>query len=65
MVYANDQWVQLPTRDLYDTQVMAMAINAARDMYEKGQQEMKDFQKAYGDFLTQLRCINHKLDKLA
>lgn len=52
MVYANDQWIQLPTRDLYDTQVMAMAINAARDMYEKGQQEMKDFQKAYGDFLT-------------
>jgi hypothetical protein len=37
MVYANDQWIQLPTRDLYDTQVMAMAINAARDMYEKGQ----------------------------
>lgn len=52
MVYANDQWIQLPTRDLYDTQVMAMAINAARDMYEKGQQEMKDFQKTYGDFLT-------------
>ena len=52
MVYANDQWIQLPTRDLYDTQIMAMAINAARDMYEKGQQEMKDFQKAYGDFLT-------------
>lgn len=52
MVYANDQWIQLPTRDLYDTQIMAMAINAARDMYEKGQQEMKEFQKAYGDFLT-------------
>lgn len=52
MVYANDQWIQLPTRDLYDTQIMAMAINAARDMYEKGQQEMKDFQKTYGDFLT-------------
>lgn len=52
MVYANDQWIQLPTRDLYDTQIMAMAINAAKDMYEKGQQEMKDFQKTYGDFLT-------------
>lgn len=52
MVYAYDQWVQLPVRDLYDTQVMAMAINAARDMYEKGQQEMKDFKKDYGDFIT-------------
>lgn len=52
MVYAYDQWAQLPVRDLYDSQIMAMAINAAKDMYEKGQQEMKDFQKAYGDFLT-------------
>lgn len=52
MVYAYDNWVQLPTRDLYDTQVMAMAINAAKDMYEKGQQEMKDFRKEYGDFMT-------------
>lgn len=52
MVYANDQWVQLPTRDLYDSQIMAMAINAAKDMYEKGQQEMKDFTKLYGDFYS-------------
>lgn len=52
MVYAYDQWAQLPVRDLYDSQVMAMAINAAKDMYEKGQQEMKDFQKLYGDFMT-------------
>lgn len=52
MVYANDQWVQLPTKDLYDTQMMAIAINAAKDMYEKGQQEMKDFNKLYGDFYT-------------
>lgn len=52
MVYAGDQWIQLPTKDLYDTQVMAMAINAARDMYEKGQQQIKDFNTTYGDFLT-------------
>ena len=52
MVYANDQWVQLPVRDLYDSQIMAMAINAAKDMYEKGLQEMKDFNKEYGDFMT-------------
>jgi len=32
--------------------MMAIAINAAKDMYEKGQQEMKDFKKEYGDFLT-------------
>ena len=52
MVYANDQWVQLPTKDLYDTQMMAMAINAARDMYEKGQKQLDDFNTKYGDFMT-------------
>ena len=52
MVYAYDQWAQLPVRDLYDSQMMAMAINAAKDMYEKGYQEMKDFKKEYGDFMT-------------
>jgi len=28
--------MQMPVKDLYDTQIMAMAINAAKDMYEKG-----------------------------
>ena len=54
--YAYDNWVQLPTRDLYDTQVMAMAINAARDMYEKGEQRIKDFNTAYGDFITPIQA---------
>lgn len=52
MIYQYDQALQLPTVDLYDTQLMAMALNAAKDMYEKGEQQIKDFQKAYGDFLT-------------
>ena len=52
MTYAYDNWIQLPTRDLYDTQVMAMAINAARDMYEKGEQRIKDFNTTYGDFMS-------------
>lgn len=52
MIYQYDQALQLPTVDLYDTQMMAMALNAAKDMYERGEQQIKDFQKAYGDFLT-------------
>lgn len=52
MVYAYDNWVQLPTKDIYDTQMMAMAINAAKDMYNEGQQQMKDFQTEYGNFIT-------------
>lgn len=52
MVYAYDNWAQLPTKDIYDTQMMAMAVNAAKDMYEKGQQDIKDFNKEYGDFIS-------------
>ena len=54
--YAYDNWIQLPTRDLYDTQIMAMAINAAKDMYEKGEQRIKDFNTAYGDFVTPIQA---------
>lgn len=55
MVYSRDQWIQLPVRDLYDSQVMLASINAARDMYEKGQQQVKDFQKDYGDFYSPIQ----------
>lgn len=55
MVYSRDQWIQLPVRDLYDSQIMLASINAARDMYEKGQQQVKDFQKDYGDFYSPIQ----------
>lgn len=52
MVYAYDQEVQLPIMSLYDTQMMLSQISAAKDMYEKAAQEMKDFKKEYGDFYS-------------
>lgn len=52
MTYAYDNYIQLPTVDLYDTNMMAMAINAAKDMYDRGQQQIKDFYKEYGDFMS-------------
>lgn len=55
MVYAGDQWVQLPVRDLYNTQVMAMAINAARDMYNRGEKKLDDFYEKYGDFTSPIQ----------
>lgn len=55
MIYANDQWIQLPTVDLYDTQMMLASVQAARDMYEKGQQQIKDFNDKYGDFMTPIQ----------
>lgn len=52
MVYAYDQWAPMPVKDLYDTQIMALAINVAKDMYDKGEQAIKDFRKEYGDFYS-------------
>ena len=52
MTYAYDDYVQMPTKDLYDTTVMKMAIEAAKDMYDKGQAQMENFYKTYGDFMS-------------
>lgn len=52
MTYAYDDWVQLPTKDLYDTAIMKMAIEAAKDMYDKGEAQMENFYKTYGDFMS-------------
>lgn len=52
MIYAKDQWIQMPVKDLYDSQIMMASINAAKDMYEKGLQEMKDFKKEYDNFIS-------------
>lgn len=52
MIYAGDQWIQYPVKDLYDTQIMAMSIAAAKDMYDKGQKRLDDFYDKYGDFMS-------------
>lgn len=55
MVFAGDQWLQMPVRDLYDTQMMAMSIQAAKDMYDKGQKRIDDFYEKYGDFTSPIQ----------
>lgn len=55
MVYAYDKWEGLPVMQLYDTDIMKMSIAAAKDMYEKGQQQIKDFSTTYGDFVTPIQ----------
>lgn len=52
MIYQYDQALPLPTKDLYDTQVMQMAIAAAKDMYDRGEKRIQDFYDKYGDFYT-------------
>ena len=55
MIYARDQFVQLPVKDIYDSQIMMASINAAKDMYEKGVGQIKDFNKQYGDFFSPIQ----------
>ena len=52
MIYQYDQALPLPTKDLYDTQVMQMAVAAAKDMYEKGEKRIDDFYNKYEDFYS-------------
>ena len=52
MVYAYDRNIQMPTKDLYDTQIMAMAVAAAKDEYEKAEKRLDDLNKLYGDFYS-------------
>lgn len=52
MVYANDEWVQMPVMQLYDTGLMQQAINNARYMYEKAEKRMDDFYEKYGEFMS-------------
>ena len=52
MTYAYDDYIQFPTRDLYDSAIMKMAIDAARDMYNRGEAQLKEFYKDYGDFTS-------------
>lgn len=52
MIYQFDQALPMPTKDLYDTAVMQMAITAAKDMYDRGEKRINDFYEKYGDFYS-------------
>lgn len=55
MIYAYDQWAQMPTKDIYDTYMMAMAINAAKDKYDERKKDLKDFEDKYADFYSPIQ----------
>lgn len=44
--------VEMPSMGIYNTDLMKMYIAGVKDQYEKGQEEMKDFMKLYGDFYS-------------
>ena len=46
--------IEMPSMGIYNTDLMKMYIAGVKDQYEKGQEEMKDFMKAYGDFYSDI-----------
>lgn len=54
MIYSYDKAIQMPVVDLYDTRMMAMALNAAKEEYTDAKKRMDAFYDKYGDFYTPL-----------
>lgn len=52
MTYGYEDPAIFPVVDLYDSNMINMYINAAREQYNQNRQEMKEFQKLYGDFYS-------------
>lgn len=52
MIYGQDEPMLFPIADLYDSGMMQMYINAAREQYNQNREDMKEFQKTYGDFFS-------------
>lgn len=50
MIYAGDTYTPLPTKELYNTQMMMASIAAAKDMYDKTEKQLDEFFKTYNDF---------------
>lgn len=52
MIYGQDEPMLFPVADLYDSNMMQMYINAAREQYNQNREDMKEFSKLYGDFTS-------------
>lgn len=53
MIYGYEQPVQMPSMGVYDTDLIKSYIAGVREQYNQAQQDMKDFTKLYGDFVSQ------------
>jgi len=58
MIYAGDEYVPLPTKDLYDTQMMMAAISAVKDRYDKAVEQLDKYNEKYSDFSSPIEGAN-------
>ena len=52
MILGYEEPVQMPTMDIYSTDLMKMYIAAVKDQYDTAKEEYKDFLKSYQDFYS-------------
>ena len=58
MILGYEEPVQMPTMDIYSTDLMKMYIEGVREQYKEGLDEYKDFMKQYQDFYSSLPGAN-------
>ena len=64
MIYAGDTYTPLPTKELYNTQMMMASIAAAKDMYEKTEKQLDEFFKTYNDFRSPVQGAQEEYARL-
>lgn len=52
MITPYDDWIQMPTMDVYNTSMMLAAVQAAKDMYDRSEKRLDNFYEKYGDFIS-------------
>lgn len=52
MILGYEEPVQMPTMDIYSTDLMKMYIAAVKEQYDTAKEEYKDFLKSYQDFYS-------------
>lgn len=60
MILGYEDPVQMPTMDIYSTDLMKTYIAGVKDLYDKGQEEYKDFMKAYQNFYSPVPGANEE-----
>lgn len=64
MIFSGDTYVSLPTKELYDTQMMLAAVNAAKDMYDNAKNDYDKFIDKYSDFVSPVYGAADEYNKL-
>lgn len=63
MITGYEEPVLFPSMNLYDTGMMQMYINAAREQYNQNREDMKEFIKQYGDFVSPISADMQWVDE--